>query len=80
MKEKSNEMKDQPDAGGEDYELRDRYDFSDSIPNKFAERYAEGTNVVLLEPDVAEVFRDSESVNKVLRSFLSVLHNKKTPA
>lgn len=36
----------------------------------YYERYMQGTNVVLLAPDVAEAFRDSESVNAALREYL----------
>lgn len=51
-------------------ELRPEYDLSklkNKIRGKYAERYAQGTNVVLLAPDVAEAFPDSDSVNKALR-------------
>jgi hypothetical protein len=51
-------------------ELRSEYDFSGGVRNKYAERYRAGTNLVLLEPDVAEKFPDSESVNRALRSLL----------
>lgn len=50
--------------------MRDQYDFSKGIRGKYAKRYAEGTNLVLLDPDVAKKFPDSESVNKALRQFL----------
>lgn len=43
------------------------YDFSNGVRGKYAERYAEGTNIVVLAPDVASVFHDSESVNRALR-------------
>ena len=51
-------------------EILPEYDFSQGIRNKYAERYRAGTNLVLLEPDVAERFPDSESVNRALRSLL----------
>jgi hypothetical protein len=35
--------------------IRDEYDFSQGVPGKYARRYAQGTNVVVLEPDVAKV-------------------------
>jgi hypothetical protein len=41
------------------------------IRGKYYERYKQGTNVVLLEPDVATVFRDSAAVNQALREYLS---------
>jgi hypothetical protein len=41
------------------------------VRGKYFESYREGTNIVLLEPDVAEAFRTSESVNAALRQFLA---------
>lgn len=41
------------------------------VRGKYYEAYRKGTNVVLLEPDVATVFRDSAAVNQALRQFLS---------
>jgi hypothetical protein len=52
-------------------EMRAEYDFSDGVRGKYVRRYREGTNLVLLEPDLARVFRDSESVNAALRQFLA---------
>ena len=49
-------------------ELRPEYDLSklkNKVRGKYAERYKQGTNVVLLAPDVAEAFPDSDSVNKL---------------
>ena len=37
---------------------------------KYAERYAAGTNVVLIDPDLREHFRDSKAVNRALRRYL----------
>src|SRR5207248_317979 len=48
-------------------DLLPEYDFSRGIRGKYAHRFAEGTNLVKLEPDVAKVFRDSASVNRALR-------------
>jgi hypothetical protein len=50
--------------------MRDNYDFSKGIRGKYAKRYAEGTNVVLLEPEVAKAFPTSEAVNKALRKVM----------
>jgi hypothetical protein len=44
--------------------MRDEYDFSQGERGKHARRYALGTNVVVLEPDVAKVFSSSKSVSK----------------
>lgn len=52
--------------------MRKQYDFSDSRPNKYAKKYAEGTNIVLIEPDLVEFFPNSESVNAALRALVSV--------
>jgi hypothetical protein len=46
-------------------------DLSGGVRGKYYERYKQGTNVVLLEPDIAHVFRDSAAVNQALREYLS---------
>lgn len=43
------------------------YDFSDGVRGKYAQRYAEARNLILLDPDLLDVFPDSESVSKALR-------------
>ncbi|MCK5381608.1 MAG: hypothetical protein KAJ81_09065 [Candidatus Latescibacteria bacterium] len=52
-------------------ELRPEYDLSrllkEGVRGKYAERYRDGTNLVLLAPDVAEAFSDEEAVNEALR-------------
>jgi hypothetical protein len=48
-------------------EMRSEYDLRGGVRGKYYKQYMEGTNVVLLDPDVAVVFRDSESVNQALR-------------
>ena len=50
--------------------MRPEYDFSQGERGKYARRYAEGTNVVVLEPDVAKVFRGSKAVNASLRKII----------
>jgi hypothetical protein len=50
--------------------MRSEYDFSGAVRGKYYKRYLEGTNVVVLEPDVAKRFKNSASVNKVLRAYL----------
>jgi hypothetical protein len=47
--------------------MRDEYDFSGGVRGKHVATFAEGSNLVFLDPDVAEVFRDSASVNEALR-------------
>jgi hypothetical protein len=53
-------------------EMRDEYDFSGGVRGKFYHEYMKGTNVVLLDADVAEVFRDSETVNQALRTLMTI--------
>jgi hypothetical protein len=53
--------------------MRDHYDFSGGVRGQYAKQYAEGTNVVVLDPDVAEVFRDRQSVNETLRAVARIV-------
>ena len=54
-------------SSSSDPDMRDEYDFSGAVRGKYAERFAEGSNVVVLDPDVAEVFSDGAAVNEALR-------------
>lgn len=70
-------MSDKSDAD----ELRDEYDFSDEelqrgVRGKYAQRYAEGVNLVRLDSDVAAVFPDSEAVNQALRALAGIIHQR----
>ena len=47
--------------------MRAGYDFRGGVRGKYALRHAEGSNVVVLDPDVAERFRTSKEVNRALR-------------
>jgi hypothetical protein len=65
-KEIENEMED---------ELRSEYDFAQmegGIRSKYIERYRQGTNLVLLDPDVAQAFPNDKSVNDALRLLIQV--------
>jgi hypothetical protein len=57
--------------------MRKEYDFRTATVGKYAERYAEGTNLVLLDPDVASAFPDSKSVNAALRSLVRIAQRSK---
>jgi hypothetical protein len=57
-------------------DMRAEYNFTNAVQGKHHRAYAEGTNVVLLEADVARVFRDSASVNKALRLLIEIAHNQ----
>ena len=48
--------------------MRPEYDFSKAVRGATAARYAKGTNVVLLDPDVAEIFPNARAVNEALRT------------
>jgi hypothetical protein len=48
-------------------DMRPEYDFSGGVRGKFYKEYMKGTNVVVLDPDVADVFPDSQTVNEALR-------------
>jgi len=58
--------------------MLDEYDFRDGDRGKYTERYEEGSNVVVLSPDVAEAFPDSESVNEALRALMDIARRSKT--
>ena len=63
-----------PDAC-EGHDLRPEYDAAlirSGARGKYAQRYREGTNVVLLEPDVAAAFPDAKAVNQTLRLVLQI--------
>jgi hypothetical protein len=60
-----------------DPDMLEEYDFSKGIQGKYAKKYAEGTNVVVIEPDVAKYFPDHESVNKALRSLTEIIKRQR---
>ncbi len=57
---------------GDQDKLRNEYDFSGGVRGKHHEAYRRGTNVVLLDPDVAAVFKDSTAVNTALRLLVTL--------
>jgi len=63
-------------AKGRNDDLRSEYDLSEllktGVQGKYAQRYREGTNLVLLAPDVAEAFPTAEAVNETLRLVLQL--------
>ena len=54
----------------DDTSMRDVYDFSQGERGKYVDRVGEGTNVAVLDPDIAAEFKDDPSVNRVLRAYL----------
>ena len=59
-------MNQEPEMTDND-QMRAEYDFSGGVRGKYYEAYMQSSNVVVLDPDVAEIFRDSASVNEALR-------------
>ena len=58
-----------------DDDLRPEYDdtvLRDGVRGKYYESYRQGTNLVLLEPDVAQAFPDTQAVNEALRLLMNV--------
>jgi hypothetical protein len=60
----------------EDAEMLDEYDFSHGVVGKYAKQYAEGTNIMLLDPDMAKIFPDSEAVNQALRALAQIIQQR----
>ena len=60
------------DDNSHDEEMRQEYDFSKGLRGKYAKKFTEGSNVVVLDPDVARVFSDAKSVNDALRSLAKI--------
>ena len=58
-------------------DLRPEYDFTEAVRGKYAARFQAGTNLILLDPDVAEAFQDSAAVNHALRSLLELVPTSK---
>jgi hypothetical protein len=58
-------------------EMRAEYDFSGGVRGKYVDRYRGGTNVVLLDPELAEAFPDSKSVNDALRALVAIATRKR---
>lgn len=63
-----------------DPDMRDEYDFSKGVRGKYAQKYTEGTNIVMLEPDVAAVFPTSEAVNEALRTLIRLMQQSEKVA
>jgi hypothetical protein len=62
-------------------EMRPEYDFSQlkgGVRGKYVGRYREGTNLVLLDPDVAAAFPDAKAVNEALRLLMDVAQRQGT--
>lgn len=67
-------MSNNPDSNDE---MLDEYDFSEGVRGKYVERLKQGSNVVVLDPDVAAEFDSPQAVNRALRVYLK---NRKSGA
>ena len=59
--------------GADELRREYRFDYRKARPNRFAARYKEGSRVVVLDPDIAQVFTTPASVNAVLRALLETM-------
>lgn len=59
-------------------DVQAEYDFSQGGRGKYTRRYAQGTNVVVLEPDVARAFPNAESVNSSLRALARIIRKQRS--
>ena len=65
-----------PSSKPDEPAMRAEYDFSRGERGKYARRFAQGTNVVVLESDVAKVFTSAESVNRSLRALAGIIRQR----
>ncbi len=72
MKKKDNHRTSPPDRDT----MRDEYDFSGAKRGVTAARYAEGANVVVIDPEVLDVFPDGNAVNEALRALAPVIRKQ----
>jgi hypothetical protein len=57
-------------------QMRAEYDFSKGVRGKYAKLFAKGTNIIVLDPDVAKVFKNSKEVNSILRTLTKIAVQK----
>jgi hypothetical protein len=62
-----------PAAGGDDLRPEYKFDYRKARRNRFADRYEPDTRAVVLDADVAKIFKTPESVNAVLRALIEIL-------
>jgi hypothetical protein len=60
--------------------MRPEYDFSKGVRGAIASRFREGTNIVIVDPAVRDVFPDSDAVNEALRALAPVLRRQRKPS
>jgi len=65
------------DAESASEKMLSEYDFSEGVRGKYAKRFHQASDVVVLDPDVAERFPNSEAVNQALRSLAAIQDRKR---
>jgi len=60
--------------------MRKEYDFEKGVRGKYARKYKAGTNIILLDPDVAKIFKTPQAVNRALRSLAEIIKAQKKEA
>jgi hypothetical protein len=65
-----------PSAKSADKDMRAEYNFSRGVRGKYFRRYQRGANVVVLEPDVAEIFPNAGAVNDSLRALANIIRRQ----
>jgi hypothetical protein len=69
-----------PSAKSAGNEMQPEYDFSNGVRGRHFRRYHRGTNVVVLEPDVAKFFSNAQTVNDSLRALAGIIRRQKVVA
>jgi hypothetical protein len=59
-----------------DHDMLTEYDFSGGVRGKYAKKYAQGTNVIVVDPDVVPFFPDHDSVNGALRHMAAIIKSQ----
>jgi hypothetical protein len=60
-----------------DPDMLEEYDFTGGVRGKYAKRYEEGTNVVVIDADLVEYFPDHDSVNEALRGLAAIIRRQR---
>ena len=61
-------------------DIAPEYDFTGGVRGKYVRRYTQGSNVVVLEPDVARSFSNADDVNRALRALAGIIRMRKGKA
>jgi len=77
MKKTSESKPDKPEKV-EEMAVEYHFDYQKAKPNRFAEKMETEPLIVMIEPDVAEVFKTPEQINKALRALISAMPDKES--